>query len=113
MKTKLTTMILLAMVLKLTWEPVTTYEDGTPIEAGKVIRYEVIRSDNQGFMNPVMVSDTESVTATDAGIEIRKTYWYAVRAYIVDGMVGEYSDGLRVPVFPPFKVKITKAELQK
>lgn len=94
--------------VEIVWEPVTSYEDGAPVEEGQVVKYEVWRSQNSSLTAPIRVaSDLTSVRYVDSTVTPKNTFYYWVRAYLIDGLFGADSDAASARIWPPFKTKIS------
>jgi len=100
--------------VELIWEPVSTYEDGLPIEDGQVVQYDVWRSLDPNLTAPVRVGvGLTTVRCVDATVTPKSTYYYYILTYLVDGMFSEKSNTASVRVWPPFKTKITAIAIIK
>lgn len=100
--------------VKLAWDPVTTYEDGVPLEAGKVMKYEVWRATQSSLVGAVRVAfDLTATTHSDTTVVPKNTYYYYVRAYLIDTLPSGNSNTASARVWPPFKTQITAITVER
>jgi hypothetical protein len=93
-----------AASVSLTWDPVTTYADTVPIEVGEVVKYDVWRDTNSNLSGAIRLAfDLTATNYSDASVVSKNTYYYFVRAYIVDTVPSDRSNVASVRIWPPFK----------
>lgn len=103
-----------APTVRLAWDPVTTYEDGVPIEAGKVVKYDVWRATSSTLVGAVRVAfDLTATTHADATVVPKNTYYYYVRAYLFDTMPSANSNTASARVWPPFRTQIQSITIER
>jgi len=90
------------------WNPVTTYTDGTPIEAGKAVTYSVYWTTDPelGSLHPIRTSIAATSTPFDPDVlgMIRGwTVYFTVKTVLSDNEISALSPGYAwvVPPAPP------------
>ena len=91
----------LAETRQLSWGPVTTYTDGTPIEAENTVSYTVCWANDPGFAAGTVHTLVSSTTATSAtfdpaaeGMSDYQTIYFAVNSVLATGEESALSDVL-------------------
>ncbi len=91
----------LAETRQLSWGPVTTYTDGTPIEAENTVSYRVCWANDPGFAAGTVHTLVSSTTATSAtfdpaaeGMSDYQTIYFAVNSVLATGEESALSDVL-------------------
>jgi len=96
-----------AASVQLAWDAVTSYEDGVPLEEEKIVKYEVFRATNQSLNGAIRVGfDLTAADYTDTTVVPKNTYYYFVRAYLIDTLPSENSNVASARIWPPFKTAI-------
>lgn len=93
---------------QVTWSAVTTYDDGSPLNVGDVVKFDVYRATKVDLSDAVKLTTT-SVTGTsytDSTIALKQKYYYFVREYIVAGNTND-SNVASLNTFPPKKTTVT------
>ena len=100
--------------VKLAWDPVTTYEDGVAIEAGKVVKYDVWRATSSTLVGAIRVGfDITLTTYSDTTVVPKNTYYYYVRSYLIDTMPSGNSNTASARVWPPFRTTIQSITVER
>jgi hypothetical protein len=79
------TMELFAHQVKLTWNPVATYNNGMPIT--QAVIYEVWRSTLPNLNNSVKLGESVVPSYSDSTTVPSQNYYYFVRAYVLQNKV--------------------------
>ncbi len=80
--------------VSLTWTAPTTYSDGvTPLPAGAIQSYDILRADDINFsVNPKLIPGVTTASYTDASVTNGTTFYYKVLAKSNLGFSSAYSD---------------------
>ena len=98
----------------ISWEPVTTYTDGTPIESGKEITYSAYWTTDPGLGSLRTLGTSFATTSTTFDPDVQgmprgETVYFTAKAVLSTGEVSALSPGYAWVVPPSTSPPATKA----